>query len=109
MVLESLLNKIAINLHKYFKNTRVMADNLRYPYSLFFGFITKKLMLVGNQKVIEDSLQRLKIKMEDRILEIGPGNGQALIEILKKNPKQIKVIEVIPIFRNHFYYRLGHV
>ena len=108
MVLESLLNKVAINLHKYFKNTRVMAENLRSPNSLFFGFLAKRLMLVGNQKVIEDSVQRLNIKRGDKILEIGSGNGQALIEILKKNPKQIKVIEISPIFRNHLKNKFGN-
>ncbi len=108
MIFENLLNKVAINLHKYFKNTRVMAENLRSPNSIFFGFIAKRLMLVGNQKVIEDSVQRLNIKREDKILEIGSGNGQALIEILKKNPKQIKVIEISPIFRNHLNKKFGN-
>ena len=65
-------------------------------------------MLVGNQKVIEDSVQRLNIKSEDKILEIGSGNGQALIEILKKNPKKIKVIEISPIFRNHLKKKFGN-
>ena len=108
MILENSLNKLAINLHKYFKNTRVMAENLRSPNSLFFGFLAKRLMLVGNQKVIEDSVQRLNIKSGDKILEIGSGNGQALIEILKKNPKQIKVIEISPIFRNHLKNKFGN-
>ena len=108
MILENLLNKLAINLHKYFKNTRIMAENLRSPDSFFFGFIAKRLMLVGNQKVIEDSVQRLNIKREDKVLEIGSGNGQALIEILKKNPKQIKVIEISPIFRNHLKNKFGN-
>ena len=107
MILENLLNKLAINLHKYFKNTRIMAENLRSPNSFFFGFIAKRLMLVGNQKVIEDSVERLNVKSEDKILEIGSGNGQALIEILKKNPKKIKVIEISPIFRNHLKNKFG--
>ena len=108
MILESLLNKVAVNLHGYFKNTRIMAENLRSPNSFFFGFIAKRLMLVGNQKVIEDSVQRLNIKREDKVLEIGSGNGQAIIEILKKNPKQIKVIEISPIFRNHLKNKFGN-
>ena len=107
MILENLLNILAINLHKFFKNTRVMAENLRSPNTFFFGFIAKRLMLVGNQKVIEDSVKRLNIKSEDKILEVGSGNGQALIEILKKNPKKIKVIEISPIFRNHLKNKFG--
>ena len=107
MILEKLLNILAINLHKFFKNTRIMAENLRSPNSFFFGFIAKRLMLVGNQKVIEDSVKRLYIKSEDKILEVGSGNGQALIEILKKNPKKIKVIEISPIFRNHLKNKFG--
>ena len=108
MTLQNLLNKVAIFLHKYFKNTRVMAENLRSPNSIFFGFIAKRLMLVGNQKVIEDSVERLKIKSEDKILEIGSGNGQALIEILKKNPLQIKVLEISPIFRKILKQKFGN-
>ena len=107
MIFENLINKVAINLHKCFKNTRLMAENLRSPNSFFFGFIAKRLMLVGNQKVIEDSVKRLNIKSEDKILEVGSGNGQALIEILKKNPKKIKVIEISPIFRNHLKNKFG--
>ena len=107
MILENLLNILAINLHKFFKNTRIMAENLRSPNTFFFGFIAKRLMLVGNQKVIEDSVERLNIKSEDKILEIGSGNGQALIEILKKKPKKIKVIEISPIFRNHLKNKFG--
>ena len=107
MILENLLNILAINLHKFFKNTRIMAENLRSPNTFFFGFIAKRLMLVGNQKVIEDSVERLNIKSEDKILEIGSGNGQALIEILKKNPKKIKFIEISPIFRNHLKNKFG--
>ena len=107
MILENLLNILAINLHKFFKNTRIMAENLRSPNTFFFGFIAKRLMLVGNQKVIEDSVKRLNIKSEDKILEVGSGNGQALIEILKKNPKKIKVIEISPIFRNHLKNKFG--
>ena len=107
MILENLLNVLAINLHKFFKNTRIMAENLRSPNAFFFGFIAKRLMLVGNQKVIEDSVKRLNIKSEDKILEVGSGNGQALIEILKKNPKKIKVIEISPIFRNHLKNKFG--
>ena len=107
MIIENLLNVLAINLHKFFKNTRIMAENLRSPNTFFFGFIAKRLMLVGNQKVIEDSVKRLNIKSEDKILEVGSGNGQALIEILKKNPKKIKVIEISPIFRNHLKNKFG--
>ena len=107
MILENLLNILAINLHKFFKNTRIMAENLRSPNTFFFGFIAKRLMLVGNQKVIEDSVKRLNIKSEDKILEVGSGNGQALIEILKKNPKKIKVVEISPIFRNHLKNKFG--
>ena len=36
-MLENFLNKLAVNLHKYFKNTRIMAENLRSPNSFFFG------------------------------------------------------------------------
>ena len=75
MILENLLNILAINLHKFFKNTRIMAENLRSPNTFFFGFIAKRLMLVGNQKVIEDSVKR----------------GNTLFIKLSKDKIQIKV------------------
>ena len=43
MILENSLNKLAINLHKYFKNTRIMAENLRSPNSFFFWIYSQKI------------------------------------------------------------------
>ena len=58
--------------------------------------------------MIENSVERLNVKSEDIILEIGSGNGQALIEILKKSPLQLKVIEIISIFRNYLKKKFGN-
>ena len=49
--------------------------------------------------MIEDSVQRLNIKREDKVSEIG--QKWPSINRNFKKPKQIKVIEISPIFRNH--------
>ena len=95
----TILNKSVLFIFKLFNNTSVMAENLRSPKHFFFGYIAKKVMVMGNQRVIEDSVRRLNVREADTVLEIGSGNGQAIIEILKKEPKEIKVIEVSSIFR----------
>ena len=62
-----------------------MAQNMRCPKHVILGYIAKRIMLFGNQKVIEDSVARLDISKDDVVIEIGSGNGQALLEIEKKN------------------------
>ena len=56
-----------------------MAQNMRCPKHFILGYIAKRIMLFGNQKVIEDSVARLGISDDDVVIEIGSGNGQALL------------------------------
>ena len=100
MFINEILNLIVKSIYKLFKNSNVMAQNMRSPKDFFYSFIAKRIMLIANQKVIEDSVRRLRIRKNDIVLEIGSGNGQAIEEILKQNPKKIKVIEISPVFRN---------
>ena len=70
---------------QHIKDTEIMAQNMRCPKHFILGYIAKRIMLFGNQKVIEDSVARLGISKDDVVIEIGSGNGQALLEIEKKN------------------------
>ena len=94
-----LKNKIILFIFNKIKNTSLMAENMREPRHYFFGYIAKKIMLMSNQRIIEDSVKRLEITNIDTVLEIGSGNGQAIKEILKKKPKNVFAIEISSIFR----------
>ena len=71
------------------------------------GYIAKRIMLFGNQKVIEDSVARLGISNDDVVIEIGSGNGQALLEIEKKKPSKIYAVEISEDFRKVLYSRFN--
>ena len=72
---------------------------IKYKKKLGQNFLVDKNIL---KKIINFSL----IKNHDCILEIGPGSGNLTNEILKKNPKKMKVIEkdenLIPILLKKF-------
>ena len=84
---------------RHIKDTEIMAQNMRSPKHFIFGYIAKRIMLFGNQKVIEDSVARLGISNDDVVIEIGSGNGQALLEIEKKKPSKIYAVEISEDFR----------
>ena len=84
---------------RHIKDTEIMAQNMRSPKHFIFGYIAKRIMLFGNQKVIEDSVARLGISKGDVVIEIGSGNGQALLEIEKKKPSKIYAVEISEDFR----------
>ena len=84
---------------RHIKDTEIMAQNMRSQKHFIFGYIAKRIMLFGNQKVIEDSVARLGISNDDVVIEIGSGNGQALLEIEKKKPSKIYAVEISEDFR----------
>ena len=84
---------------RHIKDTEIMAQNMRSPKHFIFGYIAKRIMLFGNQRVIEDSVARLGISNDDVVIEIGSGNGQALLEIEKKKPSKIYAVEISEDFR----------
>ena len=61
----------------------------------------------GNQKVSKDSVARLGISDDDVVIEIGSGNGQALLEIEKKKPSKIYAVEISEDFRKVLYSRFN--
>ena len=63
-----------------------MAAQLRRPKG-DLGVQIGELMNKGNGRINYDALQILNAGNEDRILEVGMGNGYFVSEILEKNPK----------------------
>ncbi|MDA9598005.1 class I SAM-dependent methyltransferase [bacterium] len=92
---------------RHIKDTEIMAQNMRSPKHFIFGYIAKRIMLFGNQKVIEDSVARLSISDDDVVIEIGSGNGQALLEIEKKKPSKIYAVEISEDFRKDLFSRFN--
>jgi len=90
---------------RHIKDTEIMAQNMRSPKHFIFGYIAKRIMLFGNQKVIEDSVARLCVSNDDVVIEIGSGNGQALLEIEKKKPSKIYAVEISEDFRKDLFSR----
>ena len=92
---------------QHIKDTEIMAQNMRCPKHFILGYIAKRIMLFGNQKVIEDSVARLGISNDDVVIEIGSGNGQALLEIEKKKPSKIYAVEISEDFRKVLFSRFN--
>ena len=92
---------------RHIKDTEIMAQNMRSPKHFIFCYIAKRIMLFGNQKVIEDSVARLSISNDDVVIEIGSGNGQALLEIEKKKPSKIYAVEISEDFRKDLFSRFN--
>ena len=92
---------------RHIKDTEIMARNMRSPKHFIFGYIAKRIMLFGNQKVIEDSVARLCVSNDDVVIEIGSGNGQALLEIEKKKPSKIYAVEISEDFRKDLFSRFN--
>ncbi len=77
-----------------------MAKNLKEPKDFLIGYIARKVMQFDNQEVIEGSVEKLDVQKGDVVLEVGSGNGQALVEIIKRSPRKIYAIEISKKFRD---------
>ena len=104
---KSLIDHSLSFVFRHIKDTEIMAQNMRSPKHFIFGYIAKRIMLFGNQKVIEDSVARLGISNDDVVIEIGSGNGQALLEIEKKKPSKIYAVEISEDFRKDLFSRFN--
>ncbi|MDC0457546.1 class I SAM-dependent methyltransferase [Alphaproteobacteria bacterium] len=81
------------------KHTKLMTQNMKSPNNGFLGKIAKYLMVNFNKIIINDSVKKLNIKKNDKVIEIGSGNGQAIDEMLKLTKQNITSIEVSEKFR----------
>ncbi|MDC0530564.1 class I SAM-dependent methyltransferase [Alphaproteobacteria bacterium] len=81
------------------KHTKLMTQNMKSPNNGFLGNIAKYLMVNFNKIIIYDSVKKLNIKKNDKVIEIGSGNGQAIDEMLKLTKQNITSIEVSEKFR----------
>ena len=74
-----------------------MAANMRQPRHFLLGNITKRLMRFGNLEMIPDCVDRLNVNRCDAVVEVGSGNGQAVDEILLKEPQKVFAFEILSL------------
>lgn len=87
-------------IYSQIKHTKCMTKNMRSPGNGFLGNIAKYLMIAFNEFVYDDSVKKLDIRKNDKVIEIGSGNGQAIEKMLQLTKNRITSIEVSEKFRN---------
>ena len=87
----SYIVKIILN---YLIKTKEFSNNLLSPNENLYGFLASKMMNFSNKKTSIHAINYLNIKRDSNILEVGPGNGWALSELIKKSPKRLIAIEI---------------
>ena len=95
---KSIIDHIAIFIFRKLQYTKIMAANMRQPRHFLFGNITKRLMRFGNLEMIPDCVNRLNVNHGDAVVEVGSGNGQAVDEILLKEPQKVFAFEISKTF-----------
>ena len=103
------LNKIKLYLYQLIysqiKHTKVMTQNMKSPGDGFLGNVARELMIIFNEFVNNDSIKKLNIKKNDKVIEIGSGNGQGIEKLLELSTKKIVSIEVSDSFRSKLIQR----
>jgi ubiquinone/menaquinone biosynthesis C-methylase UbiE len=103
------LNKIKLYLYQLIysqiKHTKVMTQNMKSPGDGFLGNVARELMIIFNEFVYNDSIKKLNIKKNDKVIEIGSGNGQGIEKLLELSTNKIVSIEVSDSFRSKLIQR----
>ena len=87
-------------IYNQIKHSKLMTQNMRSPGNGFLGIIAKTLMLRFNKIVINDAVNRLNIETDEKVIEIGSGNGEAVEKMLQLTKKEIIGIEISKVFRD---------
>ena len=102
-------NKIKLYLYQLIysqiKHTKIMTQNMRSPGNGFLGNVARELMIIFNEFVYNDSVKRLNIRKNDKVIEIGSGNGQGIEKLLDLTNKKIVSIEVSDSFRTKLIHK----
>ena len=95
---KSITDHIAIFIFRKLQYTKLIAANMRQPKHFLIGNITKRLMRFGNLATVPDCVERLNVNHGDVVVEVGSGNGQAVDEILLKDPQKVFAFEISKTF-----------
>jgi ubiquinone/menaquinone biosynthesis C-methylase UbiE len=82
-----------------------MTQNMKSPGDGFLGNVARELMIIFNEFVYNDSIKKLNIKKNDKVIEIGSGNGQGIEKLLELSTNKIVSIEVSDSFRSKLIQR----
>lgn len=91
--------KIFRYIYNKLKHTKLMTKNMECPGNGFLGHIATELMVSFNKSVIKDAVKKLNVKKNNKIIEIGSGNGEALEMLVRSTDKKITSIEISDKFR----------
>ena len=81
-----------------------MTQNMKSPGNGILGNVARELMIIFNEFVFNDSIKRLNIKKNDKVIEIGSRNGQGIEKLIDLTSKKI-FLEVSDSFRNKLIHR----
>ena len=85
----------------FFFDSRSLAESLRAPGPGVSGWIARKMMAIVNAESNVDVVESLlSVHSGHTIVELGPGHGFSLREILRKEPAHVYAIEVSESFRS---------
>ena len=85
----------------FFFSSRFRSQSLRAPGDGLSGWIARKLMAVVNAESNVDVVESLlSVRSGQTVIELGPGHGFSLREILRKQPGRVYAIEVSESFRS---------
>ena len=90
---------IARQIHKFLQHTEWMTENMRSPKTIGLAWVARTLMNYSNAQVSIDIVNRMDLKKNDYVLELGVGNGLAIKEIAKISENKIIGIEISAEFR----------
>ena len=82
---------------------RKLGENLRAPGGGFFGSLAIKMMNKVNRETSEDAAQRLNIQAGETVVELGPGVGWGLRELLRSEPGRLVGVEISDEFRKALF------
>ena len=85
----------------FFFDSRSRAESLRAPGPGVSGWIARKMMAIVNAESNVDVVESLlSVHSGHTVVELGPGHGFSLREILRKEPAHVYAIEVSESFRS---------
>eukprot|EP00321_Phaeocystis_globosa_P006850 CAMPEP_0118823436 /NCGR_PEP_ID=MMETSP1162-20130426/9909_1 /TAXON_ID=33656 /ORGANISM="Phaeocystis Sp, Strain CCMP2710" /LENGTH=251 /DNA_ID=CAMNT_0006754049 /DNA_START=14 /DNA_END=769 /DNA_ORIENTATION=- len=85
----------------FFLESRSLAESLRAPGPGVSGWIARKMMAIVNAESNVDVVESLlSVHSGHTVVELGPGHGFSLREILRKEPAHVYAIEVSESFRS---------
>ena len=92
---------VARQIHKFLQHTELMTENMRSPKTIGLAWVARTLMNYSNAQVSIDIVNRMKLKKNDHVLELGVGNGLAIKEIAKISGNKLIGIEISAEFRRN--------